>query len=241
MKHASLSVNQQLTLNVSLPSHANLDNFDFSTNAHVKEPLYHLLTGAIADVLFLQGGRGVGKSHLLQGTVQMALDKGWQVGFLSGSELADMTTVSFTDMVADYDDFDLLCIDDIDLLVVDLRWCEALFHLYNMMQLKRHRWLISARQTPSKMPCLLADLRSRLQMALLLPLHQLDEVQRWRQLQARAQQLGLNMSTSVAQFIVLRASRNMADIMSILQQLDIASWQAKRKLTIPFVKQVLHW
>jgi DnaA family protein len=109
------------------------------------------------------------------------------------------------------------------------------------MQLKSQRWLISGRQVPGKMECLLADLRSRLQMALLLPLRQLDEMQRWQQLQTRAQQLGLNMPTEVVQFIVLRTSRNMADIMSVLQQLDTAAWQSKRKLTIPFVKQVLHW
>jgi len=232
---------QQLTLNMRLPSYANWQNYDFCASPGVLSALQKIAKDPTADVLLLQGASGVGKSHLLQATAQAAMDCGCQVGYLSAAELLAMGPEAGADMLSGFEQFQLLCIDDIDTLCHDSVWCEALFHLYNANQQLGHRLLLSSSQVAGNMLCTLPDLQSRLQLALMMPLQALDEHQQIRQLIMRASQLGLNISTEVAQYICLHSQRNMGAVMAVLQTLDAASWQAKRKLTIPFVKQTMQW
>ena len=232
---------QQLTLNMRLPSYANWENYDFSCSPGTLPALQKIAQQPAPEVVFLQGAKGTGKSHLLQATAQVAIDEGWQVGYLSAAELLTMGTEAGAEMLAGFDQFQLLCIDDIESLCQTKTWCEALFHLYNANQHLGHRLLLSSADTAHSMTCALPDLKSRLQLALMMPLHALDEARQCQQLIHRARQLGLVMSAEVAQYICLHSQRNMGAVMAVLQTLDTASWQAKRKLTIPFVKQTMQW
>jgi len=49
------------------------------------------------------------------------------------------------------------------------------------------------------------------------------------------------MTDEVADYIVSRARRSASELLSTLDQLDLASLSAKRKLTRPFVKEILGW
>ena len=55
----------------------------------------------------------------------------------------------------------------------------------------------------------------------------------------RAEQIGLQLSEAVAMFLLARIARSTGQLFTILERLDNASLAAKRKLTVPFVKQVL--
>jgi regulatory inactivation of DnaA Hda protein len=56
---------------------------------------------------------------------------------------------------------------------------------------------------------------------------------------ARAAARGMEMPADVATYILSRASRDTAELFTLLNRLDDASLQEQRKLTIPFVKSVL--
>ena len=58
-------------------------------------------------------------------------------------------------------------------------------------------------------------------------------------LQEHAKKRGLELSKSVGHYILNRCARNMHDLQTVLDRLDHASLVAQRKLTIPFVKDVL--
>lgn len=238
---ASDQPGQQLTLNMRLSSYANWQNYNFGANPSVLVALQKIAQAADPDVLLVQGIRGLGKTHLLQATAQAAMDQGWQVGYLAAAELLEMGPEAGAQMLSGFEQFQLLCLDDIDTLCHDAGWCEILFHLYNANQQLGHRLLLSSAQTAHNLVCMLPDLQSRLQLALMLPLHELEEPEKVLQLIDRAHQIGLNMSPEVAHFICLHSQRNMGAVMAVLQTLDAASWQEKRKLTIPFVKQIMHW
>ena len=60
-------------------------------------------------------------------------------------------------------------------------------------------------------------------------------------LKLRAHHRGFDLSDEVARFIIRRCSRDMGDLFILLQKLDNASLCAKRRLTIPFVKEVMRW
>ena len=77
--------------------------------------------------------------------------------------------------------------------------------------------------------------------ALVFQLQQLSDEDKLRALQLRASRRGLNLPDDVGRFILTRGSRSMNALFELLDQLDQASLQAQRKLTIPFLKETLGW
>jgi DnaA family protein len=232
---------QQLTLNMRPASEQQWQDFDFSAAPEVEQQLLAFTKQPEDRVILLQGVSGCGKSHLLQASAQLAMQNDLQVGMLAAQELLAMGDEIDPLVLDGFEQFDLVCVDDIDLLSKIPAWSEALFHLYNACQQLDHALLFTSTDTPRNLDCSLADLRSRLQMALLLPVEPLDEVGQAKQLLARAHNLGLVLTEDVANYICLHSQRNLHDIMAVLAKLDAASWQAKRRLTIPFVKQIMQW
>ena len=72
-------------------------------------------------------------------------------------------------------------------------------------------------------------------------LRELAEEDKLHALQLRASRRGLQMPDEVAAFILNRGTRSMNALFELLERLDQASLQAQRKLTIPFLKEVLGW
>ena len=87
----------------------------------------------------------------------------------------------------------------------------------------------------------LPDLQSRLTLALVFQLQELADEDKLRALQLRASRRGLQMPDEVGRFILTRGARSMSALFELLEQLDQASLQAQRKLTIPFLKETLGW
>jgi DnaA family protein len=67
----------------------------------------------------------------------------------------------------------------------------------------------------------------------------MSDEQKQQALMLQSQSRGLSMSDDVAQYLLRHYGRDMPALMQVLQRLDKASLQAKRKLTIPFIRQVL--
>ena len=72
-------------------------------------------------------------------------------------------------------------------------------------------------------------------------LQSLSDEDKLRALQLRASRRGLHMSDDVGRFILTRGERSMNALFELLERLDQASLQEKRKLTIPFLKETLDW
>ena len=67
----------------------------------------------------------------------------------------------------------------------------------------------------------------------------LSDEEKQAALQLAANQRGFELPNSVAQFILTHCARQQGELFQLLIKLDEASLVAKRKLTIPFVKQIL--
>jgi DnaA family protein len=91
------------------------------------------------------------------------------------------------------------------------------------------------------LPVQLADLKSRLTLALVFQLRPLSDEDKLRALQLRASRRGLHLTDEVGRFILSRNTRSMDALFDMLERLDQASLQARRKLTIPFVKEIMGW
>jgi DnaA family protein len=228
-------MNQQLPLTISLNNEATLSDFCWGSNRLLQQQLLYALSGQGERFFYLWGEAGCGKSHLLQAcchfvtTTQTAIYlplKNLQPlgpGFLDGIEHQT-----------------LICIDDVDSVAGNVLWEEGLFHLYNRVKANdRTLLLMTGDQPPSQIPILLRDLQSRLSWGFTMQIQALNDEDKLKTLTLHAHKRGVELSPSVGQFLLNRCSRNMHDLLHLLNQLDQASLAAQRKITIPFVKNIL--
>jgi DnaA family protein len=185
--------------------------------------------------LYLWGAASVGKSHLLQAACQHAAENQRTVAYLPLAELIDLSAEIFDGL----EQMSLVCIDDVQLIAGKTDWEEALFHFYNRVRDAGGALLVTANVAPSALAVELADLQSRLSWGPVLQLRELDDAGKIAALQLRADGRGFELPDEVAQFLIRRSARDMASLFLLLDRLDEASLVQQRKLTIPFVRDLI--
>lgn len=224
----------QLALAIQLSHQATLSNFCWGNNLFLQQQIHQLLTGQDEQFLYLWGDVGCGKSHLLQACCHSINQESI---YLPLSVLKEWGPESIVGL----EDQKLIAIDDIDAVVGDKTWEEALFHLYNRIRDNgKTKVLMAGRQKPKALGIQLADLCSRLHWGLVLQIQELPDEFKIFALQQHAEQRGIHLSDSVALFLINRCTRNMHTLYQILAHLDDVSLAAQRKITVPFIKSVLN-
>ncbi|MFQ9623055.1 MAG: DnaA inactivator Hda [Enterobacteriaceae bacterium] len=134
----------------------------------------------------------------------------------------------------------LVCIDNIECVAGDELWEMAIFDLYNrILESGKTRLLITGDRPPRQLKLGLPDLASRLDWGQIYKLQPLSDEDKLQALQLRARLRGFEMPEDVCRFLLKRLDREMRSLFMTLDQLDRASITAQRKLTIPFVKEIL--
>jgi len=226
----------QLPLSMRLADDATFANYLPATNQAALAYTQQLASGTL-DLLYLWGKSGSGCSHLLQAACLHAQQRGEQALYLS---LGDLSAHS-AEVLDGLEQCDLLALDDLQAIALRTDWQEALFHLFNRLRDAGGRLLLAASAPPRELTLALADLRSRLSLALIYQLQPLSDAEKLAVLKQRATLRGLQLSGEVGCFILSHGERSMGALLELLDTLDRASLQAQRKLTIPFIKQVLNW
>ncbi|WP_026244509.1 DnaA regulatory inactivator Hda [Dasania marina] len=228
---------EQLPLAVQLRDEATFENFYAGDNGlAVNEISRQLQNGE--TYIFLCGPSGSGRSHLLQAACHHADQLGHASVYLPLDELSHYPP---EELFAGLAALPLVCLDNISHVLGNAQWEEALFHLFNQMREADNCLLIAADKAVADLAITMPDLASRLGWGAFYQLKPLSDEQRIAVLKLRAVSRGLELSDEVAQYIYKRCQRNMEALLTTLAQLDRASLQERRKLTIPFVKEVLHW
>jgi DnaA family protein len=228
-------MNRQLALALQLNDEATLADFCWGTNTLLEQQLQDTLNGDSERLLYIWGTPGSGKSHLLQACCQAV--KGNQSTIYLPLHLLKEWGPEVLDGI---DEQALIGIDDIDAIAGKPDWEEALFHLYNRVRdNERTTLVITSNCSPVQSPICLLDLRSRLIWGLVFQLNELSDNHKINTLKLHAHKRGFELPTSVGQFLLNRCARNMHDLHALLNRLDDASLMAQRKITIPFVKNIL--
>ena len=224
----------QLPLSVTLRHPRRFSNFIAGPNAGAVAVLRDLLAGRVRGVVYLWGGSGSGKSHLLEACCGDASVHGRPVAYLplAGARVEP-------DMLNGLADIALLCIDDVDSVAGDGAWEEALFHLYNQAEQASCPMVLSASVAPRTAAWKLPDLASRLTAAVVWRLHALNDTECRAALQLHARERGFELSDGVVTFVMKRLRRDMLSLSTFLDRLDQSSLAAQRRVTVPFVKALL--
>ncbi|WP_104203589.1 DnaA regulatory inactivator Hda [Billgrantia saliphila] len=227
----------QLPLGVGLRDDATFDSYLPAANASLVDRLVHQLDAGGEPFLYLWGGPGTGRTHLLQAACHAASDRDMRALYLPLRDLGHFPPL----MLEDVERLDLVAIDDINAVIGRRRWEEGLFHAFNRLRDAGKRLVVSASAAPRQLPVKLPDLASRLTWGVTFHLHGLDDSERLQAMQLRARLRGMQLPDEVARYILHRGPRSLGELFEALAELDRASLTAQRKLTIPFVKQALGW
>lgn len=226
----------QLTLGLSLKDEATFANFYAGKNAEILAELKKTASGQGEKVTYLSGTRGEGLSHLLQAACHYAHQHQLSSVYLP---LANFLTFSPTDLVCGFESLALICLDDLQVIAGHPLWEEAIFHLYNRVYDSGGSIIIAAHDKPHAINCKLPDLISRLSWGMVYHLQPLTDEEKMLVLIMHARHRGMHLSEDVCNYILTHYPRHLGTMFTVLNKLDKASLAAKRRLTIPFVKEVL--
>jgi DnaA-homolog protein len=223
---------EQLALGLRLRADATFANFIEADNAATLHALQRWLQAAEGGIFYLFGAAGSGRSHLLQA----ACHAGQAALYLPLDQFA---AADPTALLENLEQAPLICLDDIDTVTADARWCEQLFHLCNRALAAQSKLLVSAAAAPAQLDCVLADLRSRLAWGGSFRLSVLNDDGRRQLLQARAHERGFDLAEDVAAYILTHHSRDLAALLALLESLDRQSLAQQKRITIPFVRRII--
>ncbi|BCO27744.1 DnaA regulatory inactivator Hda [Rhodoferax lithotrophicus] len=223
---------QQLVLDMGLPTGPSLDNFCAGPNAaalaHLKLWLGDGANSLRSPVpIYLWGGSGCGKTHLLKSLCAALQEQGAQVGWLDAN----------THSPAEFDE----------------RWAAVLMddvHAFNAgQQQAAFNWFVNAQTRPiaviaagSLPPAdlkLRDDLRSRLGWGHVFALQTLSDTERRAVLRQAAEARGILLSDEVVDFMLTRFSRDLGSLMELLNLMDGYALQTQRAITIPLIKTMM--
>ena len=221
----------QLALPLRLADHAVFGSFLSAGNESLVATLIDLADGGNQGC-WLWGAKAAGKTHLLQAVCDRAGDRSVYVPL---AMLADAGP-GLIDGLASRE---LICLDDLDAVAGNTAWENALFDLCNQILDADRCLIVSASMSARECPVALPDLQSRLVRLPVFQVHPLGDDERVAALQLRARHRGLNLPDDTARYLLNRSRRDMASLYALLDKLDLEALRAQRRLTIPFVKDVL--
>lgn len=236
---------QQLPLGVRLADHATFETYHVGPNAAALAQLRALAEGGVeAPSLFLAGPPGSGKSHLLQAVcarapAARAAGSGSPpvpCGYLSLERLAPE---HLADALEGWTRLALVALDDVEAVLGNRAAETALLRLYNGLCASGGWLLLAARRPLVRLDLALPDLASRLQAGLQAALAAPADEDLVAALTLRARARGLELPAATADWLMRRCRRDMHSLCTLLDGLDEASLVAQRRLTVPFVRDML--
>lgn len=226
---------QQLLLPFEIPAKQSFSSYYPGINQAALKSLKHCANGYGEAFILLCGPTGLGKTHLLQACCNLAHEKHRQATYLP---LQTMQTYG-SECLHNLDTLDLVCIDDIEAIAGKSQQEQAFFHFFNRIQDNGNQLIIAAQTPAAHSHIILPDLKTRLTSGLTIKLYPPSDEDKLETLKWRAHQLGFELSTQAGHYILTHYPRDLSSLWDTLKQLDQATLSAKKKLTIPFIKQHL--
>ena len=204
-------------------------------NREAFEYLLSLAGGAPGVSLYLHGPSGSGKTHLLSAACARVSERGGRAAYvpLGSLPVGDLARPAWMEGL------DLLCVDDVQEAAGRSAWERGLMGLYDGASDAGASLVLAGRGSPGSLGLTLLDLESRLAWGLVYHLEMLDYRDKHEVLMLRAKGRGIELQPEVAEYLLCRCPRGMADLCRLLDRLDDGALVAQRRITIPFVRDIL--
>ena len=225
---------QQLPLGVRLPDREVFASFLPARNGQAVEHLHLAADARIGGTTWLCGPNGAGKTHLLQAVCAQA-NTTTTAAYVPLRDLGRLG-IGVLDGLRQ---LECLCLDDVDEVVGQLEWERALFGVLREIEESGGRLVTAAQAPPALLRWALPDLGSRVSASAIFQLRVLDETEQQAALQLRARLRGFELPDETSRWLQRRYPRDMRKLYELLDTLDEAALVAQRRLTVPFIREVL--
>jgi DnaA family protein len=225
---------RQLTLGVQLKERATFASFLTARNVELVAHLHHVADATPAGSTWLAGPHTAGKSHLLQ-AVCAATPPGRRAVYLPLESLLPFGPAA----IDGAEQFDVLCFDDVQTIAGLDDWERKLFSSWNRAVERGATLLFAARENPAQVTFALPDLKSRLASSAVFAVRELNEDEQLEALELRARLRGFELPAETARYLQRRFPRDMRSLCEVLDTLDDAAFREQRRITVPFIKQIL--
>jgi DnaA family protein len=225
---------RQLTLGVQLKERATFASFLTARNQELVAHLRHLAAATPAGATWIAGPHTAGKSHLLQ-AVCAAVPAGKRAAYLPLETLLPFGpgTLDGAELL------DVACYDDVQTIAGLPQWEQRLFSLWQQALERNTTMLFAARENPAHVDFELPDLKSRLASSAVFAVRELNDSEQIEALNLRAHLRGFELPADTARYLQRRYPRDMRTLCEILDTLDDAAFAAQRRLTVPFIRDVI--
>ncbi|MFU8797420.1 MAG: chromosomal replication initiator protein DnaA [Gammaproteobacteria bacterium] len=202
--------------------------------------------GEAYNPLFLYGGVGLGKTHLMHAIGNSLIEKrpNAKVLYLHSERfVADMVkslqTNTINDFKAYYRSVDALMIDDIQFFAGKDRTQEEFFHTFNSLLEGKQQIILTCDRYPKEINGLEERLKSRFGWGLTVGIEPPELETRVAILMSKAEIFGLDLDYEVAFFIAKRIRSNVRELEGALRRIVANAKFTGRKITLDFVKETL--
>jgi DnaA family protein len=226
---------QQLPLALRWPRRQRFEHFHPGENAAAVDALRAAAASPAAPWVFVAGSMGSGRTHLLIASCQAAIDAGRTAQYLPLATLRGSRAAAIRGMAGS----GLLAIDDIDSVAGESEAEHALFDTFNRYRAEGCTLLFSAGGAPGSIGIALPDLRSRLGSLTQAVLKPLGDTERRDVLREQAGARGIELDDTVLDWLFAHHARDLGTLLDLLDTLDRASLAAKRRVTVPFLRELL--
>lgn len=200
--------------------------------------------GAAYNPLFLYGGSGLGKTHLLQAIGQVIQASGRRALYVTSEIFTNeligaIRTQSTEEFRAKYRTIDVLLLDDVHFIAGKEQTQEEVFHTFNALHSSNRQIVLTSDRPPQAIPTLEERLRSRFGWGMIADLQPPNLETRIAILQVRASSLGQRVPDDVLNLIAQRAHKNIRDLEGALTKVLAHAELFKRPLTVALVDDAL--
>ena len=196
--------------------------------------------------LFLYGGVGMGKTHLMHaiGRALMSNSAGMRILYTSSERFTNEVVSGIRmermpQLRQRYRSADVLLIDDIQLLGNKERTQEEFFHTFNELHDNQKQIVISSDSPPKDIPGLLERLRSRFEWGLMADIQPPDLETKMAILDKKAEIEGFRLPEDVRTFIATKTKSNVRELEGALVKLVAYSSLTGAAINLPMAQQVL--
>ncbi|HEY6043659.1 MAG TPA: DnaA regulatory inactivator Hda [Nitrosospira sp.] len=219
---------KQLLLDIAPSPPPTLANFVPGRNIELLQTLSNIIEGLERErFVYLWGGAGCGRSHLLQAVAGICMRRKMDVAYFSCTPETDFVASSEADCVT---------VDDVDRLDAEAQI--SLFNLYNHVRNEGHAFLlVSGPAAPAQLK-LRVDLITRLGWGLVYQVHELSDEEKIKAMKSHAMDRGLDLPQEVCDYLLRHGRRDLPSLMATLDALDGFSLANQRRITVPLVREL---
>ena len=202
--------------------------------------------GVPFNPLFLYGGVGLGKTHLMHALawhIRMR-DPGRRVIYLSAEKfmyqfiraLRFKNTMAFKEL---FRSVDVLMIDDVQFISGKESTQEEFFHTFNALVDQNRQIIISADKSPNDLEGIEERMRSRLGWGLVADIHPTTYELRLGILQSKAEQVEVEIPSKVLEFLAHKITSNVRELEGSLNRIIAHSTLVGRQITLESTQEAL--